>query len=271
MGYQDSMVTMVVAAVRGEVRADTAAAFGAAGMAVHEELRRIEDARAGLAFEGIDAWSIPPALAAQGLCTWNAFVLQILGERLIYSGHETSSRTAGFLPLVTAEQVSRLLGQVEGWLGRVGRAGGDPGYLIEDEVSVPADLPDWVEAKPCPPAHLVAMLAAGVAVREHARLALRDLEKASIPQRRASQMRTLRQLAALANAVFELAGPLCAPGASPTMRDAAEDMLQRALEAFYHLGQLVAMPALIERYRIDTRLAAAGARGPWPGERDLDS
>ena len=270
MGYQECMVTMVVAAVRGEVRADTAAAFGAAGMAVHDELSRIEDARAGLAVDGIDAWSIPLALAAQGLCTWNAFVLHTLGERLI-SGYETSPRSAGFLPLVTAEQVSRLLGQVDGWLGRARLAGVDPGYFIDDEVAVPADLPDWVEAKPCPPAHLVAMLAAGVAVQEHAQLALDDLERAGIPEWCAAQMGTLRQLSAQAQVLFEVAGRLYAPGTSPMMPDAAKVMLQRALEAFYHLGQLVAMPALIERYRIDTRLAAAGARRPSPGERYLDS
>ena len=215
-------------------------------------MRSIEAARAGLASEGVDAWSTSRAVAAQGLCTWNAFVLQILGERLIKADQETSPRPAGVLPLVTAEQASRVLSHVEGWLGRAQRAGADPGFRIEEEVALPADLPDWVDATPCPPAQLMAMLAAGAAVREHARLALDDLEKAGIPERCGSQMGTLRQLAAQANALLQFAGPLCAASASPTMLDAAEDMLQRALEAFCHLGQLVAMPALIERYRIDT-------------------
>lgn len=270
MAHRDRLGTRVAAMLRGEVRADTAEALRRAGMVVHDDLRQVEDARAGLALEGVDAWSPPPAVAAQRLCTWNAFVLQTLGERLIDADYETSPRTAGFLPPVTSEQVGRLLGQVEGWLSRARRAAADSGYRVGDELALPADLPDWVTVEPCPPAHLSAMLAAGAAVQQHAQLALYDLEKAGVPVECAAQLGTLRQLAAQADTAFQFAGRLYQPGASVAVHEAAEDALHRALEACYHLGQLAAMPALVERYRVDARLVASTSRRPAPGEQGFD-
>ena len=270
MAHGDRLTTRVAAMLRGEVRADTAEALRRAGIVVHDDLRKVEDARAGLMLAGVQAWSPPPAVAAQRLCTWNAFVLQTLGERLIDADYEISPRTAGFLPPVTSEQVGRLFGQVEGWLSLARRAAADSGYRVDAELSLPADLPDWVTVEPCPPAHLSAMLAAGAVVQQHAQLALYDLEKAGVPEENAVQLGTLRQLGAQADTAFQFAGRLYQPGANVAVHEAAEDALHRALEACYHLGQLTAMPALIEHYRVDARLAASTSRRAAPGEEGFD-
>jgi hypothetical protein len=63
----------------------------------------------------------------------------------------------------------RFYGQVEGWLSRANEAVSNPAYWLD--VQVPAELPEWVEAEPCPREHLQAMLAACRRLRRHADVA----------------------------------------------------------------------------------------------------
>ena len=262
--------TRMAAALRGEVAADTVEAYRRAGRVVYGDLARLESLRAELLARRQSVWSAGPAVSAQLLCTWNAYVLQTVAEQLIDADYAADPRTAGYLPEVTAEQVGRLLGQVEGWVSRARQAAGNPGYRLADELALPADLPEWVRVEPCPPTHLTAMTAAGQALREHAQLAVFDLEKADVPADRAADLGRLRQLAAAADTAFQFADRMYQPGAPPQVHEAVEEALHRALETTYHLGQLAAMPDLLAHYRPDSRLAAVATRVPGPGEPDFD-
>lgn len=262
--------TRVAASLHGEVAADTAEAYRRAGQVVYGELARLEALRSDLVARGEDLWSTRSAVPAQLLCTWNAFVLQTLGEQLIDADYAADPRTVGYLPEVTAEQVARLLGQVESWISRARRAAVDPGYRLADELALPADLPEWVRIEPCPPAHLAAMAAAGRAVRQHAQLAVFDLEKSGVPDDRSPEFGQLRQLAATADTAFEFAERMFQAAAPRQVHEAVEDALHRALEASYHLGQLAAMPALLGGYRAELRLSAAGTTVAGPAEPGFD-
>ncbi len=262
--------TRLAAALQGEVAADTVEAYRRAGRVVYEDLRRAEALRAEQVVQGTNCWSAGPAAAGQLLSVWNAFVLQTLGEHMIDADYAAGPNTVGYLPPVTAEQVGRLLGQVESWLSRSRQAATNPDYRLADELLLPADLPDWVRVEPCPPTHLAAMTAAGRAIREHAQLAVFDLEKGGVPEERTGEFRRLRQLAAEADTAFQFADRMWQPAAGAAVHEAVEEALHRALEATYHLGQLAAMPGLIAGYRPDSRLAAASTRLPAPGEPGFD-
>ncbi|WP_019630070.1 hypothetical protein [Actinomadura atramentaria] len=58
----------------------------------------------------------------------------------------------------------------------------------------------------------------------------------------------VRDVAALPDDLPEWAEGLLEADAEPALHEAVETRLQRALETYYHLGQLVAMPALIAAY-----------------------
>jgi len=74
--------TRVRAALRGERRAEALEAVRRAGTAAYAELAEAEQSRAELLVGGEDVWTASPAVGGHLLATWNAFVLQTLGEAL---------------------------------------------------------------------------------------------------------------------------------------------------------------------------------------------
>lgn len=238
--------TRLNATLRGEVSATTLEAYRRAGLAVYTDLGAAETLRAELGMaDGV--WGASPAQQAQFLCTWNAFVAQVIAEAMLDADYAADPRTVGYVPPVTAQQAGALFAQVEPWLSRARQAGANPAYNLAAEIALPADLPDWVDVEPCPPAHLTAMLAAGRKVDEHADAALADAQKGcnDALQRDLDRM---RQLHAEAHTALEYAAALYQPGASKQVHEAIEEALHRALEAQFHLGQLAAMPSLLVTY-----------------------
>ena len=134
-------------------------------------------------------------------------------------------------------------------------------------LQIPAALPAWVEVEPCPPAHLQAMLAAIPPIREHAELALFDLERASQDDTQRQAVNSLRQLAAEAGAAADHAVALRSDRAGQRLHELIESHLHRALTLWFDLGQLAAVPALIGGYRlkpgparVDPQTLPGGAR-----------
>jgi hypothetical protein len=272
MSDKPGLLTRVIAGFKGEVPTDTLEAMQRAGIGVYQALDALESLRKELVISGTDPWSVSQAESAQQVCTWNAFVLQTLGDKMIEADYRADVRTIGYLPKVTAEQVWAFFGQVEGWLSLARQAAANPGFAIPDLRSLPADLPGWVEVEPCPRAHLEAMIAAGTAIREHAELALGLLETAGVPERRRGDLHRLRQIAAEAATAADYATNLYSPAAEDQLHELIEERLRHALEIYYHLGQLVAMPSLLKKYgtpRPDSR-QEAGGKLPLPGETGFD-
>lgn len=235
------------ASLRGEVPATTLEAYRRAGQIVYTDLQAAETLRSELTV-GAGVWGATAAQQAQLLCTWNAFVAEVIAEEMLDADYTADPRTAGFLPPVTAQQVGLLFAQVEPWLSRARQAAVNPAYDLAAEFALPADLPGWIEADPCPPAHLTAMLAAGRKIDEHTDAALADAQKGS-EESHQPDLDRLRQLHAEAHTALEYAAALFQPGASQQIHEAVEDALHRSLEAQFHLGQLAAMPGLLQTYR----------------------
>lgn len=266
---QPSLMTRLASTLRGEVASTTLQQLRHAGAPVHDDLAACERRRAELALNGEDVWDCPPGTASQLLCTWNAFVLQSLGEAMIAADDAASPRTRGYLPPVTAEQCARWFGEVEFWAARARRAAADPAYDVRAEVALPAPLPPFVDVEPCPPAHLAAMVAAGQALRTHAELAVYDVEKGVGPDR-AGELGRLKGLAAEAASAISHGERLVGPGTSRELHERAERALEHGLRSYYVLGQLLAVPALLDAPTRVPSAAPARTRHPLPWEPGFD-
>lgn len=264
-----TLMTRLAATLHGEVAATTIEAYRRAGAAAYGEMTAADAARAEIADSGADLWSIPAGRSSQLLCTWNAFALQTLGDELVEADYRADPRTVGYLPKVTAEQTAAFLGQVESWLAAARRSAADPGFDMTAQVALPAPLPGWVEVEPCPRAHLDAMLAAARAMRARAEAAIADFQRAGSPAEHEKTAAKLAGMAADAGAVLSYAESLWSPNADQQIHERVENSLKRAIENYYALGQLLAMPALAERPALDG-LHPTGVSLPLPGQKGFD-
>lgn len=231
------IVTRVIAALHGEKSAATLEAYRAAGGAVYDVLAEVE-AQCKQA-QGV----LPVGERSKRIAVWNALVPQLLGEALMDADYAADPRTVGFLPPVTAAQVGRLFALVEPWLAQARRGQVDASFDLSKEAGLPARLPAWVEAEPCPPQHLTAMIAASRRIGEYGEAALADAE--SDPEL-VARLPRLRQLWAEADTAARYAAALLRPGASQELHEAIEDKLHRAMETWFLLGQLAADPRIGE-------------------------
>jgi hypothetical protein len=243
----------------------------AAGAGVYQTLSETERVRSQLVADGRDLWDAPPAVGGYLVAAWNAFVLQTLGAGLLDADYAADAGTVGYVPPVTFDQAWSWFAAAAGWLSQAGQAHANPDYDLAAELRLPAALPAWVEVEPCPPAHLQAMLAALPPIREHAELALFDLDKNSSTDAQRHAANQVRQLAAEAAAAAEYAQALGASPAGARLHELTETHLKRAVTLWFHIGQLAAMPGLIGRYRpkagparVDPQTLPGGTRfDPW--------
>ena len=262
-------MTRLAAAMHGEVSAATVEAYRRAGAAAYQDMMDAEQLRAALTASGTGLWAVSLGEASQLLCAWNAFALQTLGDELIEADYRADPRTRGFLPPVTAEQAAAFLGEVEHWSSRARRAASDGGYDVTAEIALPAPLPGWVKVEPCPQAHLDAMVAAARAMRGRVEAALADLIRVDPPDGRQDAAARLRGMAAEADSVTAYGEALWSPGADAQVHERAENSLRRGIAAYFELGQLLAMPALLDRPAISA-VPVAGQPLPLPGQPGFD-
>ena len=263
------MMTRLAAAMHGEVSADTVEAYRRAGGVAYQDMTDAEQLRESLAASGAGPWGTSPAQASRLLCAWNAFALQTLGDELVEADYRADPRTVGFLPPVTAEQAAAFLGEVEQWSSRARRATEDTTYDITAEVALPVPLPGWVKVEPCPRPHLDAMLAAAQAMRGRAEAALADFIRTAPPQGREAAAARLRGRAAEADSVVAYGEALWSPDASGEVHERVENSLRRGIDAYYELGQLLAMPDLADRPQVSAVPVAARPL-PLPGQPGFD-
>lgn len=260
------------ALLKGEVSAEVLEAYRRAGGAVYKLLDDVEDQRLACKVQGRHPWELEEAKQAELLCTWNAFALQTLGDQLVAADERADPTTVGYVPPVTAEQALLLYNQVEGWLSRARQAQSNPAYRCD--VDLPAELPPWVEVEPCPRPHLEAMLEASRSLWAHAEAAMATFPTAEVPSEWQTAIERLRQLLAEANAKADYAEQLSGGRVPPQLHERIERSLKEALEGYYRLGQLLAMPELIEREGRRRPAAAvdrkARRRLPRPGEASFD-
>ena len=235
-----------VSRLHGEVPADTLEAYRRASLAVYDQLDHVEQHRANCKTEGLTPWTVPPSTQAEMLCAWNAFVLQTLGNEFLEADYAGNPATIGFVPPITADQVLAFYSQVESWLTRAQQAHVNPGFSLD--VEVPADLPSWSDVEPCPNAHLHGMLKAMEAVSDHTKAAMQFLEETPTPTEKAKQdqLNTIRGVYAIAATKARYARDMHGENPTPDVHERVEEHVKVAIENFYLLGQLLAMPQLAD-------------------------
>lgn len=243
---QPTLWNRFCAKMAGEVSADTLEAYRRASLAVYDSLDHLESHRQKAKDEGKNAWNMAPAAKAEILCTWNAFVLQTLGDRFLDADYQGDPLTAGFVPPITADQILSFYMPVEGWLNRAQQAHHNPDYKLD--LPVPAQLPAWSEVEPCPNAHLVGMLEAMRAVRDHTQAALTFLE-GSEPQSDEQKrgLNLIRQVQAATMSKARYAEDMMNGNPSRDVHERVEEHVKDAVEGLFLLGQLLAMPELAQK------------------------
>lgn len=259
--------------LQGEVSADTLEAYRRASMSVFELLDRGETMRLGAAAEGKNPWTLPENTQVFLLCTWNAFVLQTLGNNFLDADYRGNPATAGFVPPITADQVLAFYQPVEGWLSRAQQAEANPNYKLD--LAVPTDLPAWSEVEPCPNSHLHGMLEAMKSVRDHAQAAMNVLEQTEgLTKEQDAQRDAVRQAFAGAISKARYAEDMHRGGnPSRDIHERVEEHVKVAIELFYKMGQLAAMPRLATARpapKDNGAGSAAPKRLPGPGESGFD-
>jgi hypothetical protein len=254
-----TITTRLISRLRGEIAAHTVEAYRQASHAVYHDLMAAERLRDRLAGCGISLWDAEPGHRSQLLCTWNAHALHTLGDQLVEADYRADRYTVGYLPPVTARQAIMFFDEVEHWSGQARRAAHDQNYDVGKHLSLPASLPEWQD--PCPPAHFDAALAAARILRDHAQGALADYTRAGVPPPRRGLTGTLDGLLAEADAAVSFVEILWTPHTPDAVALRALSLVRRALARYYLVGQLLAMPVLLERHPVRPAPGPAGPEG----------
>ncbi len=263
----------IVSRLQGEIPAQTLEAYRRASLGVYDMLDHTEQKRLDIKLEGHHPWQVPGATQSEILCSWNAYALQLLGDQFVEADYAGNPATRGYLPPITADQVMGFYEQVEGWMSRARQAHSNPNYRLD--VGVPAQLPPWSEVEPCPNAHLKGMLEAMRGLRDHAQIALAFFEETKSPDGKQKSVGYARQLWAAAKSKADYAENLWGGNPSRELHERIEEQVKSAVEQLYHLGQLLAMPELLDKesaapQKQPALQAASGSRVPGPGEAGFD-
>lgn len=272
MAEQPRFINRFLALIQGEVPADTLEAYQRAGNAVYDLLKQVEDHRLSLKIQGLNPWQFDTATQTQFLCAWNAFVLQSVGDQLLQADYRADPATIGYVPPMTAEQALNFYNQVGKWLSRAHQASNNPTYRLD--VPLPADLPVWGEEKPCPNSHLDGMISATKLIRTHTEAAIAGFESDTIASEHQTALNQIHQLLASATSEAEYAEQLWAPRLAQVVHEKVEQHARTALEQYYRLGQILAMPQLLDRKHSTqtskTAFSDQASRLPLPGEAGFD-
>ena len=228
--------------MRGEVDASTLEAFRRAGSAVYDLADEVEEKRQLLCLAGRSPWQFPMQFQTELLCSWNALVLQSLGDRLLLDDYLTDPDTEGLVPSVTLEQAEQFYGQVASWLVAARMASASDRYRVRR--ALPTALPRW-DPGIRPPGHLRVLQ--GMCDFLLGRLKpvvgwSRDLQAAKSTHEATHAV--MQELLAEADARSDYADDLLLAPSDALLRT-ADNELQRSLSKLFLLGQYAAMPGLL--------------------------
>ncbi|MDA8046397.1 MAG: hypothetical protein M0Z30_14345 [Actinomycetota bacterium] len=220
----------------GEVSRDSLEPYRAAGRGVYDYVLTLDELRA----EDTSAVGVQAAL----LAGWVAFALQVLGDEMLDADAALDPSTAHYVPKVTAAQVHEFYEPVQSWMARASAARANPAYTID--TPLPEVLPEWVEVEPCPPAHLLALRQAVGRLREYTESSVAGFAPGAT-QEHAKQIvaQGLAEAASASEYANNMWGATTGPP-PPQVHEAIETALKHAAEAYFYLGQVIAMPALAD-------------------------
>jgi hypothetical protein len=183
------------------------------------------------------------------LCAWNAFAYQTIVDTLIESDARTDPPTAGYVPRSTLLFAGPCVDFVPTWIRYARMAQGDPDLHLGGRL--PASLPEWRYDEPTTGSELVGLRAAYEALQPRVETSLQALAASgTVGPHALAQMR--RMLAEMTSAA-EYACALLRPGLGPVDRGEVRWRLLGALGQALDLGQVLAMPSLMEVVRAQRR------------------
>lgn len=223
------------ATTHGEVSREGIDPYRTAGRGVYTYIVDLDEMR-------VDASR--PNVQAALLAGWVAFALQVLGDEMLDADAALDPSTAHYVPPVTAEQAMAFYETVPQWIGRARAAQANPAYRLD--VPVPEIMPEWVEVEPCPQAHLQAFRQAASRLREYTEGVLPGFDPGAGGEHARG---IVAQGFAEANSAMDYATGLTTGSAkapSAKLHEAIEASLKHAIESYFYLGQVIAMPILAE-------------------------
>lgn len=227
------------ASMHGEVSRESIDPYRAAGGAVYDYVMNLDTDRVQASLE--------PHLQVALLAGWVAFALQVLGDEMLDADAALDPSTADYVPPVTAEQVMEFYEPVQAWMARAQAAKASLSYRLDTEV--PEVLPEWVEVEPCPQAHLVALRQAVNRLRSQTESLMAGFEPGP-SQAHAKDI--VAQGAAEAGSATDYANRLWGATSGPPpekLHENIEASLKHAVETYFYLGQVIAMPSLADAPR----------------------
>ena len=250
-GPNPSLVNRLVAGHRKELSTVQLEAYRRAGAEVYDLHLAADRRRAELVAAGKHPWEADASTASLLLCAWNARTHQTLACELLDADYRHDPRTRGFVPTATSRQVSALFAPVQMWLNAGRRAEVSADFWIGDEVDLPASLPTLNHPRQTPRKFIRGILTAGDALHGLLEEALGAVTAAGPPPERwQPQLGRIIELAAQAHTALRYAQGLWHPHTSAQLDDVILGHALPAVLLEHHLGQFLALPELVERYRL---------------------
>lgn len=193
------------------------------------------------------------------VCAWNAYAFQTVVDTLMDSDARADPATAGYVPRSTLRFAGPCVDLVPQWIRYARMAQGDPELHLADRL--PASLPEWLHDEPTTSGEILGLRTAYEALQPRVETTMQALAASGDADPHAlAQMR--RMLAEMTSAA-EYAVALFRPGLGPVDRGEVRWRLLDALGQAIDLGQVLAMPSLLEvvqsqRHRMGDVPLAAG-------------
>jgi hypothetical protein len=248
---------------RKEVSSLQLEAYRRAGSAVYDLHLSADRRRQELIPAGTHPFDADPSTASLFLCAWNARVHQALACELLDADYREDPRTRGFVPPLTHAYALALFGPVQGWLsaGRRAEATGD--FWIGDEVELPAGLPSLRPPRSGARTSVRGLLTAGDVLHGLLEELLGAVTAAGQPSPRwRPQLERITELAAQAHTALRYAQGLWHPRSSADLDTVILGHALPAMVLEHHLGQFLALPELVFRYRRQSAQPVQCERGP---------
>lgn len=187
------------------------------------------------------------------LCAWNAFAFQTIADTMLDVDTSDDPRTAGYVARSTLHFVDTCLDQVPVWIRAARIVQSDP----SSQLKLPAALPRWTYDEPTTAIELHGLRSAYEALYPRVATDLQTLEAAAVPE--LDHIR--REFAEMTSSV-DYAQGLDLRGIGPVERGEVRARLLDGMQRVFLLGQLLAVPSLVEmpdirRPALDAPLVAA--------------
>jgi hypothetical protein len=248
---------------RKEVSSLQLEAYRRAGSSVYDLHLSADRRRQELIAAGTHPFDADPSSASLLLCAWNARVHQALACELLDADYRHDPRTRGFVPPVTYAHALALFRPVEGWLSAGRRAEVARDFWIGDEVELPTGLPTLRQPRFGPSKSVRGLLTAGDVLHGLLEELLGTLSAAGPPPVRwRTQLERITELAAQSHTALRYAQGLWHPHSSGDLDGVILGHVLPAMVLEHHLGQFLALPELVDRYRTAPgSLLGADSRG----------